>query len=352
MSAPLTRPSPVSAPQVAITRLTALWALAEAGLGGVLFALKIPLTGFLIGAVSTVLLSLIARFSNYSYRQIIGSTVTVLMVKAAASPHSPPPAYLAVAFQGLLAALLFSTLRARRAAPLLLGAISMAESALQKVIIMTLIFGKSLWEAVQSLAKEVARTFGIPGTHNYALWLIGGYLVLYAIWGLVVGAFAARIPQQIGAQKEAVLQDYFRKMEQVNASAHVPPQQRRRKERKGLFYAAVLVFIAVVFGISGAGSGRIAEIVLRSLAAIALLFFVLRPLLQWALRRWLRNRSGQERRQSEEVLQLLPTLRRYVPLAYTAAKKQPQFPKRLGSFLIILIILSLYAGNSSEDSPF
>jgi len=39
-----------------------LWALSESGLGGMMFALKIPFTGFFVGGFAVVMLGLIAHF--------------------------------------------------------------------------------------------------------------------------------------------------------------------------------------------------------------------------------------------------------------------------------------------------
>ncbi len=91
----------------AITRLTALWAFNESGLGGLMFALKIPLTGFFVGGFAVLLIGLIAWYAQRDYRQVLKATVLVLIIKATVSPHAPLPAYLAVAFQGVAGALIY-----------------------------------------------------------------------------------------------------------------------------------------------------------------------------------------------------------------------------------------------------
>ena len=91
-----------------ITRLTALWALSEAGLGGVLHAIQFPFTGLLVGGFAIVLISLIAYFSDHKWDTIFRSLLVVLIIKLAVSPHSPPTSYLAVSFQAFMAALIFN----------------------------------------------------------------------------------------------------------------------------------------------------------------------------------------------------------------------------------------------------
>src|SRR4051812_9858770 len=92
----------------AVSRLTALWALSESGLGGIMHAMKIPLTGFFVGGFAVIIIALIAHFSDKSLRAILQSTLLVILVKAAVSPQSPFMAYIAVAFQGVAGALIFS----------------------------------------------------------------------------------------------------------------------------------------------------------------------------------------------------------------------------------------------------
>ena len=77
----------------AVERLTALWALNEAGLGGLIHAMRVPFTGIVVGSTAVVLIALIAFFAERKAQAILKATVIVLLIKAAASPHTPLPAY-------------------------------------------------------------------------------------------------------------------------------------------------------------------------------------------------------------------------------------------------------------------
>ena len=91
-----------------IEKLTALWALGESALGGILHALRFPLRGMIISSVAIIIISMIARFSN-KRGQILKSTVLVILIKGVISPHTPLTAYLAVFLQGSLGELFFFT---------------------------------------------------------------------------------------------------------------------------------------------------------------------------------------------------------------------------------------------------
>ena len=109
----------------AVERLTALWALNEAGLGGLIHALRVPFTGIVVGSTAVVLIALIAFFAERKAKAILKATVIVLLIKAAASPHTPLPAYASVTFQGLAGALLFGLLPSVRLGALLLGLLTL-----------------------------------------------------------------------------------------------------------------------------------------------------------------------------------------------------------------------------------
>ncbi len=287
-----------------LQRLTALWALSESGLGGMMFALKIPLTGFFVGGFAVIMLGLIAYFSNNSYKQIIQSTVIVLIVKAAVSPHSPPPAYLAVAFQGFIGALLFSTISSHKVAAILLGMISMAESAVQKIIVLTIIFGKQLWEAIDALFAQISKEFSITVHKDYSFWLIGMYVTLYIIWGAVVGKWSAGIPEYINQQKEAVLKNYL----EMNGPESISTitVNRHKKKKRIIGFMAILLFIISIFLLTGAGSKTVLFILARSIAALLLIYYVLKPITAWLLKKWLTRRSGSQQKTAEEIISLLP----------------------------------------------
>lgn len=325
----------------AILRLTALWALNESGLGGLMFALKIPLTGFFVGGFAVVLIGMIAWYSNCSYSRILQSTLLVLIVKATVSPHSPPPAYLAVAFQGFTGAVLYSHIRSFKTASVLLAVLAMLESALQKVILLTLVFGNSLWSALNKFFAGLVKEFSLPANIDFSLLIIGIYLLLYCCWGLVIGNWTGRLPQQITAHTDRVLALY----EQEQAAQTPQPEtvvRRQGKQRKLFFFLLTLAFIVAVFLLSGQ-KGTVGYILLRSVAAILLLFFVLQPIIQSILLRWLKRQSDQRREATEAVIRTLPGLRALVRPAWRLAARDKSAPlARLRLFILYMLILTLY----------
>ena len=91
-----------------IDKLTALWALNESGLGGFLHVFNSPFTGLIVGGIAILLISLIAYYAENKWQAILKALVIVLIIKMAVSPYSPFAAYIAVSFQAILGAFLFS----------------------------------------------------------------------------------------------------------------------------------------------------------------------------------------------------------------------------------------------------
>jgi len=67
-------------------------------------ALKLPFTGFFVGGFAVLCIGLLAHISHKNAAVILRSTLLVVLVKAIVSPYSPPTAYLAVSFQGVIGA--------------------------------------------------------------------------------------------------------------------------------------------------------------------------------------------------------------------------------------------------------
>lgn len=324
----------------AIQRLTALWALSESGLGGMMFALKIPFTGFFVGGFAIIMLGLIAFFSNNNQQQIIKSTIIVLMVKAAVSPHSPLPAYLAVAFQGLSAALFFS-LFSHKTACIILGMVSMAESAIQKIITLTILFGKKLWEAIDALFVQITKEFSIAWHKDYSLWLIGIYIILFIIWGAIVGRWASKIPQYISEKEDAVLNDYENVKQHTISVKSISAS--KRKTKRIIYFTAILIFIVGVFLISGSSRNTVLFILGRSIATLLFIYFIFSPLTKWLLQKWLNQRPDVQKKEAEQIINWLPQMKTFAAISYTIAANEANYFKRLRKFIIYLIILSLYA---------
>src|SRR6186997_1280424 len=128
-------------------RLIALWVLCEAMLGGIIHGLRIPVSGLVVGSCAVICICLIAHYIP-SKGAILKATIIVAIFKMMLSPQAPPPAYIAVFFQGMLGELLFFNRRFFKLSCILLGIIALLESGLQRILVLTIVYGNDVWRVI------------------------------------------------------------------------------------------------------------------------------------------------------------------------------------------------------------
>jgi hypothetical protein len=223
--------------------LVAFWAFVESGLGGLMHAFHLPFTGIFIGGAAVASLAAMAAVLKGQDhrtglgRQLMAATLWVMLVKLLVSPQSPPTSYIAVAFQGVMAAAIYSIVPSFRVASFLFAVIAMLESALQKLLILFLVFGTEFWESLNiwmlSVSKQLAQ---VPLGLNA---LAGAYVALYALWGLYLAYRISIWPKRFAAHSEE-LKKAFSVWE--GSVTEVRAAKRSKTVRWVLLAVAVLVF--------------------------------------------------------------------------------------------------------------
>jgi nucleoside-triphosphatase THEP1 len=299
--------------QVVIKRLTLVWALAETTLGGLLHAFKLPITGFLVGGFSVLIIGFLALYSGKNaWKTILQATTLVLLAKAGFSPQSPPTAYLAVAFQGLAGAMLFSTLPYRIAAPLF-GFIALAESGLQRVLVLTLVFGTELWQALQTYAQSITTWFGLPAQIS-SVGLIVTYTLIHAFWGLATGIWLLHLPNQL---------ERSRYMLHPLVTSTSKTQYRSRLT--GFLSWGVLLVLTCAFVLqSPTAAGTLGCLLLRSFIVLILLFLVLRPIWQWCIHAWLHRQNSARKAELADFLKEILAARAEIEVIWLWAMQEPR----------------------------
>lgn len=292
-------------------RLLATWAAAEGYLGGILHALKLPVTGLIIGSAAVAVLTRLARLPGRRFGELLRATGAVAVVKALLSPHAPAMAYVAVGFQGLAAEILFagSGPRPHRARAVALGAVALAESAAQKLLVLTLWLGKGFWTAVDEFLVDFAARFGL-GSGVDAGRLAVAYVVGHAVVGAVVGWRAGRVVPEPAGPTAPIVPGAGVKPAHLAASvqpAHPAPPSRLVWPL-GVLGAGLLLLLA--WSPTWLPRHPAVALTLRAVGLLALWTGAVAPLLAQALRRWL-LRQGHRRWAADvaTVLTLLPEAR-------------------------------------------
>lgn len=324
-------------PTKIINRLTALWAVSESGLGGFMHALKIPFTGFFLGAFAIVIISLIAFHSEKKWNAVLLATSIVMIIKAVASPQSPPTAYLAVAFQGLMGAAVYSLFTVKKISAALFGIIAMAESALQKLLILTLVFGKNIWLALDDFFAGIIKDFHLNVHYSFSFWLIAIYVFVYVLWGVFIGWWSARLCFSLN-EKALLTLSQFGKIENADSTKLNATATR---SKRFVFIAIVLLLMVLIFVFEGSFNKALYAF-LRTIAALLLLFYIVSPVTKFLLNRWLKHEGEKKKSEINSVLDEVPEIKNYLQPAFQMAKQHHRGILIYSAFVVNWIVLSLY----------
>lgn len=293
-------------------RLIALWALSEAMLGGIVHGLNIPVSGLLVGSCSVTCISLLAWYVPEK-GAILKATIIVAIFKMLLSPHSPPPAYIAVFFQGILGELLFrKDKKFFRFSCILFASLTLLESGLQRILVLTIIYGNDVWKVLNDFINGLTRQ---QTPANYSLLIGTVYVFLHLFTGLVVGAWVSSLPGKIEkwrTDRRNTLLIEEQKNLQLPAAA-----RKRKRQRKGILVIWLLLTALYIQSYYKIGTPLLPahvslKILLRSLIIVFTWIFIAGPLLKQALEKWLHKKQTQSKQDIQAVVELLPLTRQLV----------------------------------------
>lgn len=326
---------------LAIQRLTALWAFCESGLGGLLHAFRIPITGLVVGGLAVILITFIAKLSDNHYSQILQCLPVVLIIKVMASPQTPFPAYLAVSFQALMGMILFSLLRINLLSILLLAVLTMLESALQQLLTLTFFFGRSLWNAADEIMNRLAGQMGVS-LANGSQWLIAVYLLVYITAGILIAFMTYRLIRNFfyrnGSCEDLPYAD-------PGLNYPLPDLRRRKKFRfKPLIAASMMLILSASLFLfaKDAKQGWVAVIktITWTLSAILAWYIIIAPLFSKFILSLLHKKKSLYSDAVKSSMEILPVLRRLAVMAWQKNNTYGVW-KRIPRFFSTLITWSL-----------
>ena len=323
--------------RLSILKITALWAFSEAAFGGILHALTIPLRGLFISSAAVLFISLIALFSKNS-KEILKATLIVVLIKAVVSPHSPLTAYFAVSLQGVLGFLLFSTKKFYRLSALLLGLLVLFFSGIQKIVVLTILFGNNLWESLDIFIKQVSiELFDI--THpdiNYGYLLISAYVLLHLSAGLFIGIYAGRLPQKINFYKGIIPSSI-----DLESVEEIPRKEKRKKKSwflrpTGIFVIVLSAGVIILSYLSPELEENIAMSVVimlvRSLVITFVWYTLLAPVMRKLFQKFVRKRKSEHYQDLEEIVSMFPKFQKIVNYCWKISKDKKGY-RRIRYFL-------------------
>ncbi|NOT36125.1 MAG: hypothetical protein HOP11_01975 [Saprospiraceae bacterium] len=290
-----------------VLRLTALWALAESGLGGVLHLLHLPLSGIVLTGISVSILTLIFYFSENKLLQMTEALILVLIIKYSVSPHTSVTAAIAVAFQCLMAFAIYSIFSIRFISVLLVCILTYLESAFQKIFVLYILYGKNLAnlinEFVQKLSIDFFRIEGRTSTESILLYYASIYLLCSVIASILVYKLYSKL----------IHADYklFSKIS-ISSIPILDSENVNTKRKKTKFLVLLVLFLFIIIMAAVTQYKSVLYLLLRSVLLIAVWLFVILPVLKVLLFNFLKKKEHKYSQKLEEIKNLFPRIRNSV----------------------------------------
>lgn len=333
----------------AVQKITALWALNEAALGGLLHAFDIPFTGLIVGGVASVLIAMIAFLSD-KRGSITKATMIVIVIKAVVSPYTPIAAFVAVLVQGLLGEILFSSKKFFTLSAISLAVLASFYSALQKLFMISILFGTTIWKSIDLFFNYVLKQFSFLGAEiHFSYYLIAIYLMLHLIFGALFGMIAARIPKVITGFTDPSLLISEEKLKEGISDGLASPKKKKKKfwfqKWSGiLVFVLLLAALSISYFYSEQRNGHVSAIVITIVRAISITliwFFFLAPVAMKYFKKMIAANQNKYTAEIDSIIHSLPYYKIIVRECFTHASSVSGI-KRLKLFAKLTLINILF----------
>lgn len=344
-----------SQPYIDPKRIIAIWGFSEAAFGGILHALKIPLTGMFVGGAAVVLITLLAHYSQKK-SIILQATITVILIKAVISPHTPLTAYFAVALQGLLGFIFFSIIRIEKLAAVLLGFFALLFSALQKFIVLTIVFGNTLWKALDDFINFILLQLNFSSgkySVSFSILLISFYTLIHVSIGVYLALKAVSLPNRL-AVKSWVLTDGFNTYltEDIFANNKSKKPKRWFRKKSGIILILFLILLMTLTYLSPEfGKNRSFEILImlvRSFVVTFVWFVIISPWVISKFNKFIEKNKFERASEINKATALFPEFKKIINYTWKSSsesKKLNRIRKFLSDSIVLMLVIKI---NSNE----
>jgi len=314
-----------------VLKLIYLWAFMEAGLGGFLHLLHIPLTGFIVGGFAVIIIVLLTKFGNNSAGVLLKAFGIVLAVKFLLSPYTPFGAYIALSFQVLLAVILFSFIGLNRITIFLFATLVMLESALQKPILTYVVLGKEFWDSVVEILS-IKSSVSILEIKETAIILFMGYLLIYFVWGIILSNWSYRLHKDV---------QYLELDIDLKNKIELQIQDRnKRKVAKNKNYKSIVIgfILLVLIFIIPFSINKLTLLYVIRTSILVLIFWVVAP---YVIRKQQHFFYNKNRKTVLDVVETIPLVRERTYIAWQQVSKLSGL-KKLKYFVSYTIWINLF----------
>jgi nucleoside-triphosphatase THEP1 len=254
-------------------------------------------------------------------------------------------AYVAVGFQGLMGELLFWKRRWYAVSCFLLAIIGLLESGLQRLLVVTIIYGDDIWKAINDFLNKLTKQ---KEATNYSFIIGGSYVALHLLVGIVLGSWLAGLPKRI--EKWSSVSGMKVSIIPSNAGMPVRSQTKKRRWKIGLFITWIALLALYIQSEYKIGTPLLPShvsirLLLRSLIIVLAWVFIVGPLLRIVLHRWLQKKKSGSQYEVQQVVELLPSTMGLLSACWKQSTGRKGI-KRIYRFCQMVLVNAMQAGQA------
>ncbi len=260
------------------------------------------------------------------------------------TPHSGITAYVAVSFQAFFGAIIYSFFKINLVSVLIVTTIGLVESAIQKILVMTVLFGKSLWDSINALGTSLEEKYAFILPFDSSALVIFSYVTIYFLTGILVGINIYRLIKELNNTTN--LESYklnFTKSDSSNSKG------RKSKWRRWILLTVILITtlgLIIFFESQSSSFDKAIYILARTIIILLFWYILISPILIILVKKYLFKKQKEWSNEVESIFNIIPYLRSIVKEAWKLSQSQLGL-SRIRKFLFLTIMFSLH-GQFSE----
>jgi hypothetical protein len=256
----------------------------------------------------------------------------------AVSPQSPVTAYFAVAFQGIIGALIFEYIKNQNLASYITAIFCLIETALQKLLVLLILFGTSFIDASDVFIADIFKKLNME-VNSFSTWILWIYLSIYFLWAIYIGYICTSLPLEMQMR-----QAKFMELGYLEQDLNID----KKKKNIWLSISIIAVGLALIFVLALTFKSELLMIAFYRTLIIIFLWWALSPLIKKTIFYFLGKKRVNYSNDFSSTFSLLPKMKSKIRPAFNMAKADVKGIAVYKEFVFNILALSLYQDGTKK----
>jgi hypothetical protein len=208
---------------------------------------------------------------------------------------------------------------------ILLGFLALMFSAFQKVIILTLVFGMTLWESIDIffdfVLNKVLPNYSSSGAFSLSYLIVGVYILSHLFGGILAGWYASILPSRL---KEHDREKIIRLTNNINDFLEIKPKKKKRrwwlKPSSLILFIFSLIVILISFLFEEVDQNLATQIIImlvRSILIIIIWYYFISPILLRFVKKILSKKQKNRADEIDSIVKVFPNIKLIIKYSWS-----------------------------------